>query len=418
VPEQPENPLVPFLRVGPPPDRTTREGWQRFRAIRGTFMPAPRLSEQEYLALSPRRRALNDLHRTATHVNMRLQETPMSAKVSDLMRGRLQNNAVKFMPGTLDGLMINGGGFQGKTETACSAAAGFEDLWREIHRQLLPDHVPGTRDLFVPVAYCRLPVRATPKALCKTILDIYGDPHPAHLDDLVRSVRDAIRDHNTTALLIDDVTRLRLHRADDQDTLDLIRELMDLNVTLVLIGVDIPGSGLLRGAYIDSHTNQWVFPDIKRGKSHNPSAATQTERRFDLVDLDPFDYSTTEGINAFLEHLAGIEDQLRLLRGFDGMLTSGGMPEYLFRRTHGIVGLLRRLIEDGCTKAIATGEEQLTPELLTGTTIRLGNLADLDPDAGEIPSIPENIPLPKPAAKRRKKPRNTSFDDHGATADG
>jgi hypothetical protein len=38
------------------------------------------------------------------------------------------------------------------------------------------------------------------------------------------------------------------HRGDDQDTLDLIRELMDLNVTLVLIGAGIPGSGLLRGA--------------------------------------------------------------------------------------------------------------------------------------------------------------------------
>ncbi|GAA4985569.1 hypothetical protein HD597_004162 [Nonomuraea thailandensis] len=134
---------------------------------------------------------------------------------------------------------------------------------------------------------------------------------------------------------------------------------------------------------------------IKRGKSHNPAAATQTERRFDLVDLDPFDYSTPAGINAFIEHLAGIEDQLRLLRGFDGMLTGGGMPEYLFRRTHGIVGLLRRLIEDGCAKAIATGEEQLTPELLAGTAIRLGNLADLD--AGEIPSIPgrtRRVPAP------------------------
>ena len=58
--------------------------------------------------LSPRRRALHDLHRTATHVNLRLQETPMSRKVSDLMKGRLQNNAVKFAPGTRDGLMISG----------------------------------------------------------------------------------------------------------------------------------------------------------------------------------------------------------------------------------------------------------------------------------------------------------------------
>ncbi len=420
-PPRDDSPLVPFLRVGPPPDRTTCEGWQQWRLTRNSFIPAPRLSLREYQALTPRGRALNDLHRTATHVNLRLQETPMSVTVSDLMRGRLQNNAVKFMPGTRDGLMINGGGFQGKTETACSAAVSFEDLWRDVYQQLLPGHTPGTRDLFVPVAYCRLPVRATPKALCKTILNVYGDPHPSTLDDLIRSVRDAVRDHDTTALLIDDITRLRLHRGDDQDTLDLIRELMDLNVTLVLIGAGIPGSGLLRGAYADPRTSRWVFPDIKRGKSHNPAVATQTERRFDLVDLDPFDYTTPAGITAFLEHLAGIEDQLRLLRSFDGMLTTGGMPEYLFRRSHGIVGLLRRLIEDGCAKAIATGEERLTTGLLAGTAIRLGNLADLDPEAGEVPQIPQDVQPPPPARKNSgKKPRNTVFDDRGdqAAADG
>ena len=68
--------------------------------------------------------------------------------------------------------MISGGGFQGKTETACQAAAEFEDLWRGIHRQLVPGPVPGTRDVFVPVAYCRLPVKATPKALCKQLTSI------------------------------------------------------------------------------------------------------------------------------------------------------------------------------------------------------------------------------------------------------
>jgi len=29
-----------------------------------------------------------------------------------------------------------------------------------------------------------------------------------------------------------------------------------------------------------------------------------------MVDLDPFDYTTPAGITAFLDHLAGIEDQL------------------------------------------------------------------------------------------------------------
>jgi len=400
------NPVIPFLLAGPQPDRTRAEGWQQWRAARGTFIPAPRLSVAEYQALSPRGRALHDLHRTATHVNLRLQETPMSRKVSDLMRGRLQNNAVKFTPGTRDGLMISGGGFQGKTETACQAAAEFEDLWRDIHRQLAPGPLPGTRDLFVPVAYCRLPVKATPKALCKTILDIYGDPHPATLHDLVRAVRDALRDHATTALLIDDITRLRLHRGDDQDTLDLIRELMDLGATLVLIGVDIPGSGLLGRARPDPASGQWAFP-----AAHGDAAAAQTSRRFDLADLDPFDYSAPDGMTAFIEHLAGIEEQLRLLRSSDGMLTTGEMPEYLFRRTEGVVGLLRRLIEDGCAKAIATGEEQLTRELLAATPIRLRNLHDLDPDSGEIPDIPAAPDPPEPKKKRR--PRNTVFDEHG-----
>jgi hypothetical protein len=98
------------------------------------------------------------------------------------------------------------------------------------------------------------------------------------------------------------------------------------------------------------------------------------------------------------------------------MLTTGEMPEYLFRRTHGVVGLLRRLIEDGCAQAIATGEERLTPELLAGTAIRLGNLADLDPGAGEVPDIPEDVTPPQQPGKTRKssRPRNTVFDDHGA----
>lgn len=404
-----QNPLAAFLLAGPAPDRACWKGWEHWRETRGSFTPAPRMTAREYHNTTARRRGLYDLHRTATHVNLKLLETPMSRSVSGLMRQRLVNNALKFSPGTLDGLMINGGGFQGKTETACEAAAVFEETWLAIHQELLPEPAPGTRDLFAPVAYCRLPVRATPKALCKAILDFYGSPHPPTLDDLVRAVRESVRDHRTTTLLIDNITRLRLHREDDEDTFDLIRELMDVNVTLVLIGVDIPHSGLLRGAYYDAHARQWIFPETRTGKSRNPLAATQTERRFDLVDLDPFDY-TGSGINAFLEHLAGIEDQLRLLRAFDGMLTTGAMPEYLFRRSRGIVGLLRRLIEDGCAKAMATGAECLTPQLLADTPIRLEARDDLDPQTGEVPQIPQNITPPR----TRTRARNTVFDDRGA----
>ena len=105
----------------------------------------------------------------------------------------------------------------------------------------------GARDLHAPVAYVQTPVTAKPKSACKAILGFYGaDTKNMDLPDLVRQVAASIRDHGTKALLLDDITRLRMHRADDQDVLDLIRAFMSMHVTLVLIGVDIPGSGLLR----------------------------------------------------------------------------------------------------------------------------------------------------------------------------
>jgi len=215
-------------------------------------------------------------------------------------------------------------------------------------------------------------------------------------------------------LLLDDITRLKLHREADQDALDLIRSLMSMNVTLVLIGVGIPQSGLLREGRHDPRSGQWVFPPPKRGKSWNDEAATQTERRFDLVNLDPFRYDTPAGIAAWVTHLAGVEEQLRLFRATSGMLTDGVMPEYLFRRTSGIVGLLERLIEDGCMRAIDTGEERLTTKLLDGIELNLGNVPGRDPTAGEVPPVP---PRPATAAKAKrtggKRPRNTVFDDHG-----
>jgi len=167
VPEASEIP-VPFLRFGPRPDRTRHEGWQEFRRTRELFVPVRKIPLAEYGLLSPRKKSLHDLHRAATHVNMRMEETPMSAVVTALMRSRIQNNAMRIGPSTLDGLMINGGGYQGKTETACRTAAECEDTWRDLFEQY-PDHyldpMPGTRDLIAPVAYCQTPVKATPIGL-------------------------------------------------------------------------------------------------------------------------------------------------------------------------------------------------------------------------------------------------------------
>ncbi len=142
--------------------------------------------------------------------------------------------------------------------------------------------------------------------------------------------------------------------------------------------------------------------------------ATQTERRFELVELGRFRYDTPHNIAAWTDHLAGLEVQLRLMQATQGMLTGGVMPEYLFRRTDGVVGLLERLIEDGCREAVESGGERLTEGLLDGIAISLADAHGRDPEAGEIPTVP-----PQPAGapgSNRKRGRNTVFDDHGPAA--
>jgi len=402
---------------GPVPDRETWEGWTRWRLTRQDFTPAPVVTAAEHAGMTARQRRLHDLHRTATHSNLAIQVTPMSAWVSKEMRSLVEINAFCRSPDTRPGLMVNGGACQGKTETICEALACFEDDWLTLH-DLAPGTIEGTLDHHVPVAYVRTPVKATPISACQRILDFYGEDHKGmRLEDLLRTVKQAVHDHGTKALAIDDITRLKLHREADQDVLDLIRELMSLPLTLILIGVGIPQSGLLRDGRRDPRTGQWIFPPVKdHGKSRNDDAPGQTDLRFEPVDLDRFSYGGTDSTAAWITHLVGLEQQLRLLRARDGMLSDGDMPEYLFRRTGGIVGVLRKLIQKACRRAIETGAEEITTGLLDSLTLTRMDLPGLDPDSGEIPDILAGPDGGKPA--RTRKPRNTVFDDHGAPAAG
>ncbi|MEU0393722.1 hypothetical protein ABZ208_13235 [Streptomyces sp. NPDC006208] len=168
---------APFLLPVSLADRETAEGWRGWRLSRRQFASAPRIDLAAFRAMSPRQRALHELHREATHSNLPLLETPMSAAVARLMRSRLRRGAMKHKASTRPGLMIDGGGCQSKTETAFEVAAAFEDAWLDMHQQLNPDSVTGVRDLHAPVAYVQTPVTAKPKSTCKAVLDFFGADH-------------------------------------------------------------------------------------------------------------------------------------------------------------------------------------------------------------------------------------------------
>ncbi|MEV7189650.1 TniB family NTP-binding protein [Kitasatospora sp. NPDC093102] len=196
---------VPFILPGPIPARESLAGWQQWRLTRHSFTPAPVMDLTAWRLLSPRKRTLHDLHRAATHANLPLLATPMSRAVEKLLNGRIESNALKFKPSTRAGVMVSGGGYQGKTESVCEVAAAFEDRWLALHQHLNPDAAPGCRDLHVPVAYVQTPVTAKPKSTCKAILNFYSSPVVTRMDlpELIHQVSASLRDHGTKVLILD-----------------------------------------------------------------------------------------------------------------------------------------------------------------------------------------------------------------------
>ncbi|MGW6401257.1 AAA family ATPase [Streptomyces sp. NPDC055134] len=405
--------LLSFL-PGPAVDRTTFEGWNRWCETRNAFVPAPILTSEEYDRLTARQKRIHDLHRLATHSSLPIQATPMSERVAHAVLARVEDGAFSHKAGTRGGIMVNGDGAQGKTETICEALAIFQEDWLALHNYANPDAMPGTRDLVAPVAYVRCPVKATPISTCQRILDFYGEDYKGmRLEDLVRTVKTAVVEHATKALVIDDITRLKLHREADQDVLDLIREMMSMPVTLILVGVGIPTSGLLREGRRDPKTQEWVYEPVKdAGRSPNAHAASQHERRFQVVDLGPFRYITPAEMEAWMVHLRRLEGELRLLSDTTEMLTGGDMPEYLFHRTKGVVGILEKLIQHGCRRAMEDKSECLTKGLLNQFTVTPDDMPDLDAGSGEQPHIPPH----EPTQKKNSRGRNTVFDDDGPAA--
>ncbi|MFF0291918.1 hypothetical protein [Streptomyces sp. NPDC005262] len=71
----------------------------------------------------------------------------------------------------------------------------------------------------------------------------------------------------------------------------------------------------------------------------------------------------------------------------------------------------KKVIEDGCTEAIASGVECLTETLLDTLPLTLAGVGR-DAEAGEIPTVPA-ASARRPRAGRG---RNTAFDDHGPAA--
>ena len=268
-------------------------------------------------------------------------------------------------------------------------AADFDADIRTYH-DLLPDTI-HFRDRWVPIAWVTVPPKLSIRSLGTAILNFYGEPVPSRPNDsdITSRVEDVLRDCGTRLLVLDDITRYKDGEA-DRFASDWIRNLMESSVSVVAMGVDIRGSGILFDG---------------KGRPRNNRLSTQTGRRFTVLEIEPFTYDTPTGIRDWVAHLSAVENDLLLLDKEAGMLSTA-LPEFLYERTNGVLGLLTEWVELAALSIIgrtpAQGGESLTREDFEAIPVK-AQYDSVDPK-------PKDKAAKSPRAGRRKKGRNSMYD--------
>lgn len=102
---------------------------------------------------------------------------------------------------------------------------------------------------------------------------------------------------------------------------------------------------------------------LTEGLAPADAAMAQTARRWTTLSLSPFEIQTEQGRRTWRRLLLAIERDLVLIDARQGMLADQ-LADYLYARSTGHFASLMTLISRGCWRAIHTGAEQLTVELL------------------------------------------------------
>jgi hypothetical protein len=117
-------------------------------------------------------------------------------------------------------------------------------------------------------------------------------------------------------------------------------------VTLIFVGVGLAARGL-----------------FSEGHSYEDAVIAQTGRRTTKLDVRPFVIDTDEGRREWRQLLLALEKRIVLADKHPGMLADD-LSDYLFARSTGHIGSLMTLINRGCQRAVRTGAELLSRELM------------------------------------------------------
>ena len=219
------------------------------------------------------------------------------------------------------------------------------------HREQLELHGPSTPEGHdrVPVVYLALTSSTTMRSLNSALCRFFEHPGWARGNAALLADRatDCVLSCQTRLIIIDDVHFLDMNRRDGREVANHFKWLQSqFPVTFLFVGVGILERQML-----------------SEGLGPADEALAQTARRWTALSLSPFEIATDEGRRTWRRLLLAIERDLVLTDAHEGMLADQ-LADYLYARSTGHFASLMTLISRGCWRAIHTGTERLTTELL------------------------------------------------------
>ena len=324
---------------------SSKTGWFAMVEAAPRRRPPARTAEQ-LLAMTPNERLADDHARAIWHANIGPIRTPgidALFEALDEIVGANRQDGDKVKPtAVLDALPG-----LGKTTAALAFGQAFHRAQVDFHGPEVP--VAGGSWQRIPVAYLGLTSNTTMRSLNARLCRFYGLPgaERGNADWLASRAAECVANCKTRLIIVDDVHFLDVNRRDGREVANHFKWLANtFPVTFLFVGVGLRARGLL-----------------DEGLCGTDAAFSQTARRWSVLSLDPFEIATKQGRGTWRQLLLSIERELVLAKAHRGMVARD-LSDYLFARSSGHFASLMSLIGRGCYRAVKTGAEALSVELL------------------------------------------------------
>lgn len=223
---------------------------------------------------------------------------------------------------------------------------------RDYHRrqiQLYGELTPDGHER-IPVVRIQLTDETTRRDLNSMFCRFFNLPgcDRGNANHLGNKAADAALTCDSTLIIVDDVHFLDMRRKSGRVVANHFKSLANtFPATFLYVGVGLEGRGLL---------DEGLAPD--------QAELAQNGRRWTALTVEPFSIGAEAGRATWRTLLLAIEKSIVLAEKYEGMIADD-LSDILFARSTGHFASLMALIKRGCTRAVETGAERLTPEILS-----------------------------------------------------